>query len=353
MVIHIIYTLLIVIWGMSINLSKKKARKSYIWGVSIILILISGLRNMYVGPDDTYNYFNTFNNIKQMSYTDCLDVNKDPIFSLFTKVLQIFIGGNFQLYLIICASILLIPLGRFFYRESHNPMISYLMFISLGFFSFSMVCIRQSMAIGVLLLSYDALRQHKLIKFILFVLLASCFHLSALIFLLIYPMSYLKYNMRMLLIYLVAVVLSIVMGQEIVGSFDLSLIDARFGGYQLGESRVLSAAGLVQLILFGLVYAIYYRKVQAKNPEEANLQCHFLSLAMVFQGLVFVIAEFFRVSWYFKAYVLILIPMILAYSGKQRKALTLAFGLLFLAYFFINVGNNDYAFFWQYYKPNF
>ena len=87
-------------------------------------------------------------------------------------------------------------------------------------------------------------------------------------------------------------------------------------------------------------------------PEDVNLHSHFLSLAMIFQSLVFIIAEFFRVSWYFKVYVLILIPTIIVYSGRQQFW-KMCFGVLLLLYFFINLGNSDYAFYWQHYVPNF
>lgn len=318
-----------------------------------MLILIAGLRNMYVGPDDTFNYYNEFRAIGLMGYGDIVESFKDPAFYILTKLLKFFIGDNFQLYLIICSSVLIIPLGRFIYRESENPMISYLMFISLGFFNFSMVCIRQSMAIGILILSYDALKNRKLTTFLLYVLMASACHVTALIFLIAYPLCFFKYNIRIMILYIAAMVIAVIVGQDFINSFDLSIIDDRLGGYQLGNARVLSAAGFIQLVLFAIVFALGYRALNKKDSVSTNLHCHLLSLAMIFQSLVFIIAEFFRVSWYFKVYILILIPMILAILGKNRKIYTFIFSILFIIYFFMGAGIEDYAFFWQDYKPNF
>ena len=353
MLVHVVYLLVIVLLGINTNFSHIKSRKQYISIVTIMLILVSGLRNMYVGPDDTFNYYIEFRSVGLMSFRDIFESLKDPVFSIMTKLLKLIIGDNFQLYLIICSSVLLIPLGRFVSRESENPMLSYLMFISLGFFYFSMVCVRQSMAIGILLLSYESLKNKNLKRFILYVLLASAFHITALVFLIVYPLSYLKYSFTVMILYITAIVVAITMGQQILGMYDLSIIDERFAAYQVGESRVLSAAGFIQLVLFAAVFALGFKSLKRKDPEETNLHCHLLSLAMIFQGMVFVIAEFFRVAWYYKVFVLILIPMILSVVGKQRRIYTAVFSLLFIVYFFLSVGSYDYAFFWQYYKPNF
>lgn len=352
MLVTITYSLLIFLWGAFADLSNDAIRKRYIIVVSIILILISGMRNMYVGPDDTFNYYRKFIDAGDMTYGEVLDIKKDPLFSLFIKIVRIFIGDHFQVFLAICSSFLIIPLGLFIYKESKYPLISYLLFISLGFYGFSMVCVRQSMAIGVLLLSYNAIKKHQLTKFLICIFVASSFHLSALVFLLIYPLSYLKYNLKIFFLYIVAIVVAVTMGQVLVYSFDLSLIDERFGSYQAGEARALSASGFVQLVLFALFFAFYYKKMRNQIPEDVNLHSHFLSLAMIFQSLVFIIAEFFRVSWYFKVYVLILIPTIIVYSGRQQFW-KMCFGVLLLLYFFINLGNSDYAFYWQHYVPNF
>ena len=256
MAVHLAYTLLITIWGLFVDFSKEKNRKIYIIVVSIILILISGMRNMYVA-EDTYNYFFKFVDAGSMSYGEIFDIKKDPLFSLFIKIVRIFIGDHFQVFLAICSSFLIVPLGLFIYKESKYPLISYLLFISLGFYGFSMVCVRQAMSIGVLLLSYNAIKNHQLIKFLICIIVASSFHLSALVFLLIYPLSYLKYNLKILFLYIVAIVVAVTMGQILVYSFDLSLIDERFGSYQSGEARGLSASGFVQLVLFALFFAFY------------------------------------------------------------------------------------------------
>lgn len=352
MQIHIIYTLVIVIWGLLVDFNRKNCKKRYVIGVSLILITVSGLRNMYVGPDDTYYYYLDFLDYGKTEFGDLALLNKDPFFAVFTKILRFFINDNFQLYLILCSAFLIIPLGQFIYRESKNPMMSYLMFISLGFFYFSMVCIRQSMAIGILLLSYQALKNHDFWKFICFVLIASAFHLTALLFFVIYPLSYLKYNFKLLFFYIAAMVVAIELGQSLISSFDLTLLGDRFASYQFGENRSLSAAGFLQLVLFALLFVLYYSKVKMVDEVEINLQSHLLSLAMIFQSLVFVIAEFFRLSWYFKVYILILIPLIAYYSGR-RQLYSAILGFAFLLYFFMNEANNDYAFFWQHYTPKF
>lgn len=61
-------------------------------------------------------------------------------------------------------------------------------FIAFGILSFDFTILRQALAVSITAWSFDFLINRKPIKFFLIVLLAACFHKTALIMLLIYPL---------------------------------------------------------------------------------------------------------------------------------------------------------------------
>lgn len=136
-----------------------------------VLLLIAGLRNQAVGSD-TYTYLMKFDDVKYYSWYQLIeniyfgffnpaasDIGKDPAMAISNKIIVMF-TTNHTLYLLLTSAALLIPLGIFFYRNSTSLkqlLFSYSFFIALYFNYMPCSAIRQSIALGVLLIAYMAL----------------------------------------------------------------------------------------------------------------------------------------------------------------------------------------------------
>ena len=81
----------------------------------------------------------------------------------------------------------------FLIKESKIPWLSLFLFIAFDHFSFSLTVHRQFIAMVITMLTIKDIQNKKLMKFFITILIASMFHQSALVFLVVYPIS--KFNL--------------------------------------------------------------------------------------------------------------------------------------------------------------
>ena len=113
-------------------------------------------------------------------------------------------------------------------------------FIAFGILSFDFAILRQALAVSITAWSFDFLINRKPVKFFLIVLLAACFHKTALIMLLIYPLLDKKIEKSRFVIkviyYLISVSVAVIGGQIITQIYqrqDYSEYIVRGEGYNL------------------------------------------------------------------------------------------------------------------------
>src|SRR5699024_9401100 len=94
-------------------------------------------------------------------------------------------------------------------------------FISLGYLYFSFTGLRQTLALSIILLSYNYIRERNLLLFIMFVFIASLFHSTALVFLLIYPISHYELGKKDLILIIVMLIVSFFLSSFIRNSIFL------------------------------------------------------------------------------------------------------------------------------------
>lgn len=314
------------------------------------MILISGLRSIYFGTDDTSIYYSFFLRDSSRSFADIWQTEwKDPVYYVFIKFLSYFFPNDFNGILLICAAIFVIPVCILIYKESSDPFASFVILVCMGFFFFSMNGIRQSLAFGFLILSYFSLKKRRLISFLILVAIAGCFHKTALIFVIIYPLSLLGFNYKTIGCYFCLFLLSLIYGGTFLNllTSSISQYDARLEFYELGRVT-LTYSGLVQLILL-TSFSFLYRKRLLATDKSNIILFHLMFIAIIFQTMSSQIAEMFRIAMYFSIFMIILIPRTFyAISRPERKLVKFAFlSLLLIYYFFWGVGTIPYMFYFQ------
>lgn len=349
MLITIVYTVFIFILGLNTNMNDKKARKRYLIVSGIILILISGLRSYYIGSGDTSRYAAMFEEDVLMSFQQILNSDiKDPFYHIFSKFLSMVVGDNFHAVLTIFAVIFISSYGVLVQKESTNLLLSFIVFFSMGLYSFSMHGIRQGLAVAFIMLSYFPLKEKKLFWFLTLVFIASCFHSTAAIFVVAYPFCKLGFSKKTAFLYIGLIVILMVSGDSIIRGLasEVAVYDDRFAGYAVTE-KSLTYSGFIQLCLyFGLVLNNLSRF--RKMDSEASILITLLILAMIFQVFAVFIAEMFRVAMYFSSFLIILVPRLLnTYPLSNRKTVTYLLCALLLLYFYMYPYKLEYNFFWN------
>ncbi|MDE7136023.1 MAG: EpsG family protein [Muribaculaceae bacterium] len=335
--ILIVFLFLLFFWYIEKD-KGSQGRRTYAIVVTIVIFLIGGLRNMAVYAD-TFGYVYRFNMLQDLSVNDIKSTfTKDTFFYLFTYWIQPYIFNNYTLWFLLISAVYIIPIGIIIYRYSDNPMWSWVCFFFIGLFMFSMAGLRQVVAMGIALIGFLLLMKKKDIWFFVLVWIASLFHGTALIFVLIYPYVRFKIPFKkvMLITYAALVVVLLVTGSGVMRPIVdyIGIQDERYVSYGENLRGSTYTYFLQQLILF--VPSIIILKKRLKEPRVA-LFTNIAAIALVLVACSPIIAEMFRVAMYFSWGSIILFSIAMAEVLKTKPNVPAFFMISLLLYLiFIN-----------------
>jgi len=181
-----------------------KRKKSYfIWIVLSILPLLFLIifRSPNVGRD-YISVANTYSRIARGLITSS-DVRwfGMPLIYFCQFICKIFGQDPFWFYLII-GILTIVFIYKAILCNSDNPVFSLFIFICFCLFYQAFNQSRQILALSIILYSYKYIVERNLLKYVLLILFASIFHNTALIFIPIYFLRYIKLNWKTILLYL-------------------------------------------------------------------------------------------------------------------------------------------------------
>jgi hypothetical protein len=166
----------------------------------IQLFIISALRSSNIG-NDTQEYLELFQSINLNKDIALFSKRFELGYIILNKIIYLF-SHESQSLLIITSFIILFMFIRFIYKTSSNIWLSIYLFVTLMFYYFILSGIRQALAMGIIVTSYEYLKKRKIIPYMLLIFLASLFHNMAIIYIFIYPFSYLKFSIKKIFIIL-------------------------------------------------------------------------------------------------------------------------------------------------------
>jgi hypothetical protein len=301
-----------------------------------------------VGVDIEWYVGNFYSISNTQSWSDVIEYGKDPGYWCFVKLIS-YITNDHQVYLAIIAAIFAISISMFIYRYSNEPSFSFFALLPFSYFYFSMTGLRQTVAISILFFAYKYIREKKLINFLIIVGIASLFHITALVFILAYFIAYRKINYKYLSLVTIFIFIIYVFRFSFIQFIIDNILTNR--GYSIEPSN----EGIASFITFVIIFiaGLIFRKDVLKYNEKSNILYNMLILGIIFQILVSVIPNIFRISMYFNIYNIIFIPEVLN-SIKDRKFASLGYMvvlfLLSIQYFLFTynvAGVIPYSFFWK------
>lgn len=319
--------------------------------VSIQWILISGLRHVSIGSD-TSNYKNMFLDVRGLSWDklwiDFVGIlfkgveGKDPGYAILVKLFH-YISTDYQIYLIAIAIFVTVSLSVWLYKNSRNPVVSYVLYSCLFYSFFAITGIRQSIAMAmVVFIGYELIKKKKLLLFFINVLVASTIHLSALVF---FPFYWLA-NIKITKLYLVSVSTLIILSFILKNQIKDIIVKHVYQDYSVSYAGAGTWTFTFLLILVALA-SIYYRKTILKNNPQAKHYFNALIFAFLFLPLTFINPSAMRIVMYFSVFLMLLIPEILKSLNKGFEQ-TIAFMSIITILIVLFVSNaKDYLFFWQ------
>jgi len=284
--------------------------------------VIEGFRSFNVGSD-TKAYLDIYSYISQIDFSNLFSMSSylEKGYMLLNKIISV-VFYDPQWLFIITAVFICFSTARFIFKHSPNVLLSAILYLTLDMFFFNLTGIRQSLAIAILFFAYDFLLSRRFIIFALIVLAASAFHSSAIIFIAVYPL----YNIRIdakkaFVIFVLGLVcfISFVEFSKIIFSLFPKYSDyamtSLFGGEMKSASIIKTVLGFAVFIFSFSVFRIL-PKSEEDNTRQFNILLWFALLWTVFQFVSVNAIILERVSLYFYAFSMVLLPLAISHIRK-------------------------------------
>jgi hypothetical protein len=311
--------------------------------IALILVLISGLRSVNIGID-TGQYYDKFVSYDSTDLASSFADNfTEPGYIVLNYIIYQLFGNQFQVLLLLVALVYVSSVSYVIYRYSEYPWFSYLLFIGFGYFTFGMSGMRQAIAMSFTLLSFVYIQKKNIYKYLLFIGIASSFHISSLIFLPSYFYNKISINKKTLLISALIIILIAIFVDILFGFLN---IGARIAYEQTETGGKLMYLFNLLTVLIGL-----YLK-----PKEGNNDIYIFMLisAIAMWPIATMNPTMFRLTFYHSIFMIILIPNILKQIEyiSFRFIYSISYALVAGYFMLFKVLTSDmqllpYMFFWE------
>lgn len=348
-----------------------------------------GLRHIQYGGVDTQVYARDFMRIVNQHYS-FLDIfqnfYKDLGFYLFAKVFSMF-SSNMNAWLFVCALPYTVGVTWLIYKYSSNIFLSFIMFLSYGYYLYNFQLMRHVFALGLVILAYKYLEEGQYKKYFITVIIASFFHTIAILFLCAYFLRRGKINIKQVIWIFLGGLLVIIISQKsvLISIFNMIpfLSNGRFSQYSTRGGR-LSSEFIIQLFFLAVSWVALYKKnntneliihqekklcrrkeikekfklnisngVYVTASQNLTLQFNMSVIAALFYLLTIAIGESYRMAQYFSLFTIILVPNALKRLSRNQRLLFEMFIIFFGIWHFFGgllvEGSvyNPYVFFWD------
>lgn len=293
-------------------------------------IILMTFKDVSVGAD-TMNYLHSFKAMSQYDFRQFLSFDeygyeRIEVGYKFLIWLLSRITDDGHILLLFTALISSRAMYLFIKKNATNWSLALFIFLTLGFFQFAMSGIRQTIAISIVLFGYGFIRERKLIKFSLLVMIAMLFHKSAIFFFPAYFVAGMKLNRKNIsLAFVSTFLLYFVAGDLFLAAADLLEYDYNIESTNNGY------------IFFGLVFlitvlSIMFRKrlTDTKTSNSILITLNLISLALWTMRLVSRTAE--RISLYYMPYSYLTLEQIISSRKKGEKTVWMLASIILCGY---------------------
>ena len=330
--------------------NKERNRIRYINMMTIILIAMSGLRNLAVG-NDTYGYMQAYNDIFYTSWSEIFQNfitvyvdkdGKDAGYPLLEKIFQI-PGLNFRWFLLAIATFTFFTIRKLlvrFTKSNAEVFFSVLTYMLLFYTFMSITGIRQTISICLSIHCYFCILKKQWGRFILFAIIAFTIHKSAIIIVL-YPLII---RQKVATLYIFSTII-------LFFAFEFRAELVALGREEAGYERSFEAETPWKLIILysalSIVAALHYfmKRDRSSFTKEYLIMFKLFIPTFAMIPLLGNDSIVMREVLYTSIFSLILIPRIVL--DLTNRAIILSLLLSFFLIFQTLLMSSPYCFYWQ------
>lgn len=325
MIPYISILLFVIFW---INVEKFSLNRRAFWIPILSLSLFAGMRSYQVGTDTGSYVANYINNLDP-NYFEFND-NVEKGYQLFDYFILHLTHNYFWLFFI-TALFVVYSYFRLIKKYSENYLLSVIIFVSFGTYTFFFNGLRQGIAMAIFTYAISALINKKLWLYLIICLVASTFHISALVMM---PF-YFVVNAKLKLIYKMVLVMltTFIFASPLIKY--MAEDNTRYEAY----TAINDYGGMLTLAFYILIAAfilILKNKIRVKNEVFTGLLTLYLSgisllipIAMLGAGA----SGPQRILYYFSWTLMIILPVII--NIFKNKIVKLSFIILCILYYYL------------------
>lgn len=326
------------------KLTSDQKRKKFLLISSIPIILVMGLRYPHYGVVyDLEVYYSFYNKSIELPLGLLFKSTRlEPGYVLFNKLLATIIPWP-QFILFAVAIICVSAVSYFIYKNSRDPFLSVIFYVTLGTMMFQLTGFRQAIAMSICLVSTEFIKKKELLNFLILVFLACTFHKTAIVF---FPFYYLAnrpktliHNFLSILVFIVSILFA-----GSITQFGNELLDMNYGKY-IGNKW----GGLVPITIY--VVALILSGINSKKiDDKLTFNMSFIGLTIYCMRYTTLALE--RISFFYTPGVIILLPnaIVKLRNIRLRSVLYLFAIILAISLFIYRLNSSEigaYRFFWQ------
>lgn len=318
----------------------------FVWLTTLV-----ALRHPDIGKD-TRNYIYFFS---QYSKTPWLEVGKEEMelgFVYWNKIISLF-TENAQIFFMMTAIVTVAMIYPTYKRLCLDPSLTIALFCTMSTFVMMFSGIRQMLSIGIGFIAYEFTRKKKLVHFIIAVISAMSFHISAFMLLFMYPLYHAKITKKWSYVAVPVLFVTFVFNKQI-----FSVLGSFLEKYTKYDTSIVQTGAYTMLILFAMfaVFAFIIPDESRIDQETIGLR-NFLLFSVAIQMFAPLHTLAMRMNYYYIIFIPLLLPKIIEYKSERWKQIAIAsrhiMMAFFLVYFFVNSNSGGnlnvfpYHFFWE------
>lgn len=230
------------------------------------------------------------------------------------------VTDNYQIMFVIIAAFIAAAVMIYIYFNTEKAYLGVFCFLAFGVFFNSMNFMRQMIAASILLYAMQYIKKKQFFRFLVFVIFASAFHVSALIMLVFYFLLQIKMNWKSLGVYTGILILYFIFSEP-----ALRFITRYFyTGYQLGSNvEITNGTSPIYPIFFGIFFALAFavRKRLCEKNEFNNvlLNCLFFDFFFETMGIKHAIISRFAILFIIPAMTVLIPEIVTAYVEMFKE----------------------------------
>lgn len=328
MVVYLFMIISTIIMTVGIKKARKSENKSLEIACKIMTFLVPFLIMSIrydVGQDYFYTYVPVFETVKLTGEYNNIEIGYVLLNKLALLFTQDYAGIFFITSFLFC-----IFIYKAIMQSSKDITLSFYILFGSCFFFYAMNVTRQSIVIAIFIYCIKYIKERKMIKYMMIIILSSLIHNIALIFIPVYFVSYFKIKLKLLIVLSVVVIVA----QPLIYNIIVRITnDTKYENYITGRYAVSESSMISPIINAStLILCYYYKRRDEKNrqyDDELNILTNIHIIALLCSLLIGTFPLASRVFVNFYHVQILTIPLLLSKEKRKNIRNLLYFGYIF------------------------